>query len=68
EDERDKFLMQKHVEIFQALDDDKNQILGQEIPSFDQLYDLTKKGVDICNRYMVKLGISSIDLRLEGID
>jgi hypothetical protein len=68
ENERDKFLMQKHIEIFQALDDDRNKILGQEIPSFDQLYDLTKKGVDICNKYMVKLGIPSIDLRLEGID
>ncbi len=68
EDKRDEFLMQKHFEIFQALDNDRNQILDQEIPSFDQLYDLTKKGVDICNKYMVKLGTPSVDLRLEGID
>jgi hypothetical protein len=65
--ERDEVLMQKSLELYQAVSDERAQVLGQEVPSFSQFYELTEKGVDICNRYMARLGIDPIELKLSGI-
>jgi hypothetical protein len=64
-DKRDQLLMQKNHELFQAMRDDETKVLNQKIPSFLELYKLTQQGVNICNRYMMKLGIDLINLQLE---
>lgn len=66
-DKRSQLLTKKYFDLFQAIKYDETKILKQDTPAFPQLYELTTKGVDICNRYMLKLGIEQIDLQLEGI-
>ncbi|MBE9206458.1 hypothetical protein IQ244_08000 [Nostoc sp. LEGE 06077] len=65
---RDANLHQMSEEIFQVFDNHENRVLGQEIPIFSDFYQLTTKGIEICNRYMQKLSIPLIELKLEGID
>jgi hypothetical protein len=65
---RDAILHQMNEEFFQAVDEKENKVLGKDIPIFSEFYQLTSQGVEICNRYMQKLSISPIELKLEGID
>lgn len=65
---RDAILHQMSEEIFQVVDEHGNKVLGKDIPIFSELYQLTSQGVEICNRYMQKLSIPLIELKLEGID
>lgn len=66
--EKEKRLNQASNNLFLAIEKDKTEILGKAVPSFSQLYELTNKGNEICNRYMQKLEIPPIKLKLEGID
>jgi hypothetical protein len=66
--ERDAILNQISEEIFKVFDDHDNKILGKDIPLFNDLYQLTTQGVEICNRYMQKLSIPPIELKLEGLN
>jgi len=50
------------MEVFQLMDDNENKILGGDIPIFSEFYELTTKGIEICNRYMKKLSIDTIEL------
>ncbi|MDM3856016.1 MAG: hypothetical protein PT120_14225 [Aphanizomenon gracile PMC649.10] len=66
--ERDIILNQISQELFGFLNYQENKILDKDIPVFSELYQLTTKGVEICNRYMEKLSIPPIELKLEGIN
>jgi hypothetical protein len=68
ESEKNQRLRQASFDTFEALDKEKNKILGKQIPSFEQFYELTTKGIEICNKYMPKVGLHPIELKLEGID
>ncbi|MEH1817812.1 MAG: hypothetical protein V7L31_01720 [Nostoc sp.] len=65
---RDATLHQISEEVFQVFDNHENKVLGKDIPVFSDLYQLTSQGVEICNRYMQKLSVPLIELKLEGID
>ncbi|MDJ0674452.1 MAG: hypothetical protein QNJ36_03455 [Calothrix sp. MO_167.B42] len=67
-EEKEKRLNQASNNLFLAIEKDKTEILGKPVPSFYQLYELTNKGIEICNRYMQKIGILPIELKLEGIN
>jgi len=67
-EEKQKYLNQVSANLFEAIQKDNTEILGKQVPSFEQLYELTNKGVEICNRYMENIGVSPIELKLEGID
>lgn len=59
---------QESFDIFEELDKEKTQILGKRVPSFEQFYVLTTKGIEICNKYSPVVGLLPIELALEGID
>ncbi|MEA5579390.1 hypothetical protein [Anabaena sp. UHCC 0451] len=62
-------LQQMSEEVFKVVfEAHENKVLGKDIPVFSDLYELTNQGVEICNRYMQKLSIPLIELKLEGID
>lgn len=67
-EEKENRLNQVSANLFLAIEKDSTEILGKQVPSFYQLYEITNKGVEICNRYMQKIGIPPIELKLEGID
>ncbi|MHC5832604.1 MAG: hypothetical protein ACYT04_95660, partial [Nostoc sp.] len=62
--ERDAILNQRSEELIKVFDDHDNKILGKDIPLFTDFYQLTTQGVEICNRYMQKLSIPPIELKL----
>ncbi|HYW21597.1 MAG TPA: hypothetical protein VE956_20300 [Nodularia sp. (in: cyanobacteria)] len=66
--ERDAILNQISEEIFQVFDQHQNKVLGKDVPTFNELYQLTNQGIEICNRYMQKLSIPLIEPTVEGID
>ncbi|MDY6902776.1 MAG: hypothetical protein SWZ49_32600 [Cyanobacteriota bacterium] len=67
-EEKERRLNRASNDFFLAVERNEGKILGKQVPSFHQFYELTHKGVEICNRYMQKLGIALIELKLEGID
>ncbi|MGA9380694.1 MAG: hypothetical protein WBV73_18170 [Phormidium sp.] len=66
--EKERILDEISTKVFRAALDEHSNILGVKIPSFCELYGLTSKGIEICNKYMMKLGMPPIELKLEGID
>jgi len=53
---------------FTAMEKNYNEILGKPRPSLCELFKLTNNGVEICNRYRQKIGLTPIELKSEGID
>ncbi|MBD2694150.1 hypothetical protein [Anabaena catenula] len=66
--ERNIILNQISQEVFEVVNHQENKILDKDIPAFSELYQLTTQGVIICNRYMQKLSMPPIELKLEGIN
>ena len=60
--EKKIILHEMTMAVFQVIDDNENKILGGDIPIFSEFYELTTKGIEICNRYMKKLSIDTIDI------
>ena len=55
-------------DVYSAFYSGQNQILGKDVPSFNQYYELTTKGVEICNRYKKKIGMPPIELGELGLE
>jgi AbiU2 len=67
-EEKERVLNEIGAKVDLAIEEDNSKILGVKTPSFNELYQLTSKGIEICNRYMLNLGIPIIELKLEGIN
>ncbi|NER26170.1 MAG: hypothetical protein F6J89_00465 [Symploca sp. SIO1C4] len=63
-EEKEKRLFLASCKLSQAMEKEEREILGKQIPCFFQFYELIDKGIQICNRYMQKLEMSSIELEL----
>ncbi|HBE34426.1 MAG TPA: hypothetical protein DDW76_03000 [Cyanobacteria bacterium UBA11369] len=67
-EEKERVLNEVRAKGDLAIEEVDSKILGVKKPSFHELYQLTSKGIEICNRYMLKLGMPIIELKLEGIN
>jgi hypothetical protein len=67
-EEKERVLNEIGAKVDLAIEEGNSKILDVKTPSFNELYQLTGKGIEICNRYMLNLGIPIIELKLEGIN
>jgi hypothetical protein len=60
-------LFEANQRLFEALRKENNMILGGKIPQFNELLSLSKKGLEICRKYMTAVGINSINTEVNGL-
>jgi hypothetical protein len=66
-EERKRRIREIDQRLYNALQQENNTLLGRAIPDFSGLIQLSEKGIEVCNRYIARVGSDPIALEFEDL-